>query len=80
MDCSLNLVCGESPCSITMEFESVCGNEEIKILKRKKKIEGLMFLMDQYSEDKNYEFNKKGLKYLTVFKLVVNEITGKKSK
>lgn len=79
MDCSLGLVTGENPCSFTMEFESVCGNGEIEILNGKEKIKGLNYLMNQYSEDEDYEFDKKGLEKLIVFKLNVNEITGKKS-
>ena len=80
MDCSIKLLTGENPCDFGMEYESVCGNGKIKILDGKEKIEGLKILMDQYSEDKNYEFDEKGLLKITVFKLVVNEITGKRSK
>ena len=79
MDCSLNLVTGDSPCNFGMEYESVCGNGKIEILCEEEKIKGLKNLMDQYSEEENYQFNQEGLKNLTVFKLTVNEITGKKS-
>jgi len=79
IDCSLNLVSGKKPCNFTMEYESVCGNGKIEILEEQEKIKGLKHLMDQYSKDKNYEVNKKELKNLTVFKLIVNKITGKKS-
>ncbi|MCL2157323.1 MAG: pyridoxamine 5'-phosphate oxidase family protein [Methanobrevibacter sp.] len=79
MDCSLNLVTGEIPCDFSMEYESVCGNGEIEILNGEEKIEGLKIIMNQYSQDKNYDFNKKGLNHFTVFKLKVNEVSGKKS-
>ena len=80
MDCSLNLITGKNPCDFGMEYESVCGNGEIEILKSEEKVKGLIHLMDQYSNDKNHEFNEEGLRNLTVFKLTVNEITGKKNK
>ena len=80
MDCSVNLVTGESPCNFGMEYESVCGNGKIEILNGEEKLKGLKHLMDKYSEKRNYKFNQEGLKNITVFKLIVNEITGKKSK
>lgn len=79
MDCSLNLVIGEKPCNFTMEFESICGNGEIEILNGEEKIKGLSYLMSHYTKHNDYKFSKKGLENLIVFKLVVNEITGKKS-
>ncbi|MDR2966846.1 MAG: pyridoxamine 5'-phosphate oxidase family protein [Methanobacteriaceae archaeon] len=80
MDCSLKVISGKSPCDYGMSFESVCGNGKIKILNGEEKVNGLKHLINQYSKDKNYKFDKKVLKNLTVFKLIVNEITGKKSR
>ncbi|KZX15313.1 pyridoxamine 5'-phosphate oxidase [Methanobrevibacter cuticularis] len=43
MNCSNNLISGKFPCKFTMEYESVCGNGEIEILKEEDKIEGLKY-------------------------------------
>lgn len=80
MDCSTNLIKGEKPCNYTTEFESLCGNGKVEILKDKEKITGLKYIMMQYS-DKTYsnnDFDEKIVESTTVFKLKVNKITGKK--
>jgi len=82
MDCSKNLVNGETPCDYTMEFESICGNGKIEILADEDKIDGLKYIMKQYSDKKynDIDFDEKVVEATVVFKLKVNEITGKKLK
>lgn len=82
MDCSTNLIKGKKPCNYTMEFESLCGNGKLEILKNTDKIHGLKFIMNQYSDKThvNADFNEKIVESTAVFKLKVNEITGKKLK
>jgi uncharacterized protein len=82
MDCSKKLIVGESPCEYTMEFESLCGNGKIEILEEKEKLEGLKYIMNQYSDDNfnDSSFDEKILKFTTVLKLTVKHIVGKRLK
>lgn len=80
MDCSHKLILGEKACNATMEYESVCGNGIIEILNEHEKVDALTALMNQYSPNKNHVFLEEQVKAVTVFKLVVNEITAKRLK
>lgn len=81
MDCSTELIKSNNPCSYTMKFESVCGNGKINILPENEKLNGLKYIMRQYSSNNftNNDFKLKVVEKTTVFKLSVNEITGKSS-
>jgi uncharacterized protein len=80
MDCSHNLITGDKACDYTMEFESVCGTGKISLLSEDDKINALTHMMRQYSKESSFEFNQNHLKAVTVFKLTVDSITGKKLK
>ena len=80
MDCSHRLITGEKACDYTMEFESVCGNGYIEFLDDSQKIDAFNYLMNQYSKLKSFEYNEMYLKEVAVFKVIVNDITGKKLK
>lgn len=80
MDCSHNLITGEKACDYTMEYESVCGDGIIELLEEDQKINALTTLMKQYSAEHSFEFNENHLKAVTVFKLKVHHITGKRLK
>lgn len=80
MSCSHKLLQGDKACDTTMEFESVCGNGVMEILENQKKIMGLTVLMSQYQGEKEYEFDERLLKAVTVMKLKVNDISGKRLK
>lgn len=80
MDCSHNLILGETACNSTMEYESVCGNGVMRILPAQEKAEALTILMKQYESGKRYEFSDNELMAVEVFELTVNEITGKRLK
>lgn len=78
MDCSHNLIEGSAACEYTMEYESVCGNGIIELLEGDEKIKGLTCLMKQYSPAETFQFGEKHVNAVTVFKLKVNSITGKR--
>jgi Predicted flavin-nucleotide-binding protein len=77
MNCSHKLLLGEKACDSTMEFESVCGNGSIEILTEDKKEMALNYLMKQYTQKENHEFDTKVLAVVEVLELTVNEIYGK---
>lgn len=78
MDCSHKLIKGDEACEYTMEYESVCGNGTVEILENEEKIPALTHLMKQYSPEKTFHFNEKQVNAVTVFRLKVNHITGKR--
>ena len=78
MDCEHRLVTGETSCNYTMEYESVCGNGEMTIVSEEEKIRALKYLMKQYVEADDFEFNEKAVQTVTVLKLRVQSITGKR--
>lgn len=80
MNCSHNLLLGDKACDATMEFDSVCGTGKMEILKDEDKIIALTALMNQYTTDREHEFDRNSVKAVTVLKLSVKEITGKRLK
>ncbi len=78
MDCSHKLIIAENACDYSMEFDSVCGHGVLEILEDDQKIDALMYLMKQYSKEASFEFNPNYLKMVTVLKLKVKQITGKR--
>lgn len=80
MDCSHVLQLDDVACNSTMEFESVCGNGTMEILGEQEKSEGLTVIMRQYSPKTEFHFDEKELKAVTLLKLTVHEVTGKRLK
>jgi nitroimidazol reductase NimA-like FMN-containing flavoprotein (pyridoxamine 5'-phosphate oxidase superfamily) len=78
MDCSHVLYLDDNACQSTMEFESVCGNGTMEMLGEEEKAGGLTFIMRQYSPKTEFHFNENDLKAVTLLKLTVNEVTGKR--
>jgi nitroimidazol reductase NimA-like FMN-containing flavoprotein (pyridoxamine 5'-phosphate oxidase superfamily) len=78
MDCSHKLVTGESACHYSMKFESVCGQGIIQALNAEEKKEALIFLMKQYSDADSFQFQERVLEKVTVLKLKIESITGKR--
>lgn len=80
MSCSHRLVTGESACSFTMEYESVCGNGHMEILDDEAKVKALNLLMSHYVNDQSFNFEESVLKKVVVMRLRVNELYGKRLK
>ncbi|MFL0250753.1 pyridoxamine 5'-phosphate oxidase family protein [Clostridium neuense] len=77
MNCSHKLLLGEKACNSTMEYESVCGNGIIEILKEAEKREALTYIMKQYNDKEEYEFDRKSVDAVVIFRLIVSEVHGK---
>ena len=80
MSCSHKLLLGDSACDSTIEYESVCGNGIMSILPHEEKLEALTQLMTQYQNSKSFNFDEKAIESVTVMKLEVHQITGKRLK
>lgn len=77
MDCSHNLVTDISKGSCTMEYESVIGRGRIQMIPDDEKYEALCILMKHYHKE-DFAFNKAVMTHTTVFKLVVEQLSGKR--
>jgi len=82
IDCDTNLIEGENPCNYSYEFKSIIGFGKIVLLSTKdEKIYGLNYLMKQQTgKDIKHGFSENELKNVVVFKIQVDEFSGKQRK
>ncbi|MEG0296577.1 MAG: pyridoxamine 5'-phosphate oxidase family protein [Clostridium sp.] len=80
MSCNHKLITGEKACNYTMEYESVCGNGIVKIIEGDEKKASLQILMKQYTMKEDLELDDKVINAVTVFKIDVCNISGKRLK
>ena len=67
-------------CNWSVSFQSVIGQGVIQeLLQRNEKLAGLGWIMRQYS-DRQWGFNEKVLKITRVWKITLENLTGKQSK
>ena len=80
IDCNTQLVEGIKACNYSYAFESIIGFGKIIFLETKdEKIQGLNFIMNhQTDKDKKYDFTEDEMKNICVYKITVNEFTGKR--
>jgi nitroimidazol reductase NimA-like FMN-containing flavoprotein (pyridoxamine 5'-phosphate oxidase superfamily) len=76
MDCEHRLVTEMESGSCTMEYESVIGQGRMEILSDDEKYDALCILMKHYHQE-DFSFNKAIMPHTKVFKLVVENVTGK---
>ena len=79
IDCDTKLIEGENSCNCNYEFKSIIGFGKIVLLDTNdEKINGLNYLMKQQTEkDTKHDFNEAKLDNIIVFKMLVDEFTGK---
>lgn len=77
MDCAHRLVSDSESGSCTMEYMSVVGRGRIEILPESEKREALGILMSHY-HGSDFKLNEAAIPKTKVFKLTVEEMTGKK--
>lgn len=77
MDCTHRLVLDEEQGNCTMEYESVVGHGIVEIVPEEEKYRALRILMKHYRRE-DFPFNEAVVPKTTVFKLTVEEITGKR--
>ncbi|MBU8892164.1 MAG: pyridoxamine 5'-phosphate oxidase family protein [Bacteroidales bacterium] len=79
MDVDHELVSAKKACGYTMKFKSIVGYGKIhKVVSKEEKIEGLNYIMKQYSENDNFDYADKMLDITTILKLKIEKLTGKK--
>lgn len=77
MDCSHRLVTDEEQGNCTMEYESVIGRGRVEIVPEEEKYDALCILMAHYHKE-DFPFNQAVMPRTTVFKLTVEQMTGKR--
>jgi len=79
IDCDTKLIEGEKACNYGYEFKSVIGFGKIVFLDTMdEKTAGLNYLMKQQTgEEVKHDFNEDALNRVAVFKMAVDEFTGK---
>jgi len=79
MDGQHHLVTGEKACDYSMTYESIIGYGKLSVCDEKEeKIHGLRQLMINYGRKENNQFSENALNSVTVLKLDVEKITGKR--
>ena len=76
MDCGHRLVMETKTGNCTMEYWSVIGQGHMEILPDEEKEDGLRILMEHYHQE-DFSYNRAVVPKTTVFKLVVEKVTGK---
>ena len=76
MDCEHKLITEIERGNCTMEYESVIGQGRVEILSDDEKYRALCILMKHYHRE-DFPFDKSAMPHTKVFKLVVENVTGK---
>lgn len=79
MDCEHRLVTSEEKGSCTMEYESVIGRGTMEYVPEEEKYDALVCLMRHYHKE-DFPFRKEVMAQTKVFRLIVQEMTGKRRK
>lgn len=77
MDCLHGLITDTSNGTCTMNYECVIGRGRIQMIPDKEKYDALCVLMKHYHKE-DFDFNKAVMPQTTVYKLVVEDISGKR--
>jgi len=81
MDLDHDLVEAKKACGFTMKFKSIVGYGKIfKVESKDEKIEGLNYIMKQYSDREGFGYEDKMLDMTTILKLEIDLITCKVKK
>ena len=79
MDCGHKLLIGDTDCAYSMEYESLIGNGEVEFIENfEEKRSALTQIMKKYTSKDNFNFDEKAINRLTVFKIVLSDLVGKR--
>lgn len=79
MDCEHKLITDEAAGNCTMNYESVIGYGRVEMIPDEEKYDALCILMKHYHKE-DFPFNQAIMPQTTVFKLIVESVTGKRRK
>lgn len=69
---------GAVDCAATFKYESVCGRGLIAIVEGDEKMRALSIIAAHYDPDREHPFEEKHARAVSVFKLCVEELAGKR--
>lgn len=79
MDCSHQLKTGENACDYSMNFESIIGFGEIRVLTDKEeRIKGLNQIMKHYGRNENFNYHEEVFSRTVILELKAESFTGKR--
>jgi nitroimidazol reductase NimA-like FMN-containing flavoprotein (pyridoxamine 5'-phosphate oxidase superfamily) len=79
MDIDHELITADKACGFTMHFKSIVGYGQINsVSSREEKIEGLNYIMKQYTGKDSFEYAYKMLDKTTILKLEIESMNAKK--
>ncbi|SDK03506.1 pyridoxamine 5'-phosphate oxidase family protein [Natronincola ferrireducens] len=80
MDIDTAIVKADSPCDWSMKYASLTGYGRAEFIEDyDEKIEGLTIIMKKYGEKQCFNFSEMSVKNVTVIKITIEEMTGKKT-
>jgi len=78
MSCNHELIMGKVPCATTFKYESVCGKGKMSMVTGDERMLALAKVMTQFDKDGHYEFDERHAMAVSIFKMDVEEFTGKR--
>jgi hypothetical protein len=78
MDIDHELITAGKACGFTMNFKSIVGDGKIyKVETSEEKIEGLNYIMKQYTGKDQFDYEEKMLDVTTILRLEIDQMTAK---
>ena len=72
------MIAGKVPCASTFKYESVCGRGVIEVVGGDERMHALTVIMRQYDHAQVHVFSEKHAAAVTLLKITVEELTGKR--
>lgn len=70
----------DSPCKWSARYKSIIGfGKAYVIADKEEKLKGLDVIMSHYSNESTFEYNEKSVENVLIIKVVIDEMTGKKT-
>jgi len=80
IECNVEVVKAEKPCEWTTKYYCIIGNGRAEFVEDyNEKVKALNIIMEKYSNQAEYEFTKELVNNLSIIKVEIIEVTGKKS-
>lgn len=79
MDCGHLLIIGDKACEYSMDYESLIGTGNVEFIEDNiGKTDALTHIMKKYTGESNFSFDEKLFDRTVLFKVIINEFTGKR--
>jgi len=80
IECNVEIVKAEKPCKWTTNYYCIIGNGKAEVVEDyNEKVKALNIIMEKYSNQVECKFAKESVNSLTIIKVKITDVTGKKS-